>query len=180
PNTFLVVLDESAAALMLGYYIENKAHLSHWEPKRTADFYTLELWQKRLSQNQLAFDSGHEVKFAIMNKQRTEIIGVCNFTNIVHGTFQACNLGYSIAKKHEGKGYMLECLEASISYMFTVVGLHRIMANFIVGNQRSGALLKRLGFEHEGLAKSYLKINGVWQDHILTSKLNPEDCIALQ
>ncbi len=68
---------------------------------------------------------------------------------------------------------MLECLEAAISYMFTVVGLHRIMANYIVGNERCSALLKRLEFEKEGLAKSYLKIDGRWQDHILNSKINP-------
>ena len=173
-NTILVVLDQSAAELMLSYYIENKAHLSHWEPERTADFYTIELWQQRLAQSQIAFDSGLEVKFAIMNKQRTEIMGVCNFTNIVYGAFQACNLGYSIAKKHEGKGYMQEILEVATSYMFTVVGIHRIMANYIVDNERSAAVLKRLGFENEGLARSYLKIAGRWQDHILSSKLNPE------
>ncbi|WP_448217491.1 hypothetical protein [Endozoicomonas sp. 2B-B] len=28
------------------------------------------------------------------------------------------------------------------------------------------ALLDKLGFEHEGLAKSYLKIAGKWQDHV--------------
>ncbi|ABV87872.1 GNAT family N-acetyltransferase [Shewanella pealeana] len=141
---------------MLSYYIENKVHLSHWEPERTADFYTEERWKLSLVQSRVAFESGNEVKFAVINKQRTEVIGVCNFTNIVYGTFQACNLGSSIAKKHEGKGYMLESLEAAINYMFTVVGPHRIMANYIVGNERSGALLKRLGFENEGLAKSYL------------------------
>ncbi|TND51068.1 30S ribosomal protein S5 alanine N-acetyltransferase, partial [Aeromonas dhakensis] len=36
-----------------------------------------------------------------------------------------------------------------------------------------GALLERLGFEREGYAKEYLMINGRWEDHILTSRLNP-------
>ena len=68
---------------------------------------------------------------------------------------------------------MYEILTGGIDYLFNVVGLHRIMANYIPGNKRSASLLMRIGFEYEGLAKSYLKIAGQWQDHILTAKLNP-------
>jgi ribosomal-protein-alanine N-acetyltransferase len=42
----------------------------------------------------------------------------------------------------------------------------------IPSNIRSGKLLDKLGFQKEGVAKSYLKIAGPWQDHVLTSKLN--------
>ena len=34
-------------------------------------------------------------------------------------------------------------------------------------NELSKNLLRRLGFEQEGYAKSYLQINGSWQDHLL-------------
>jgi len=68
---------------------------------------------------------------------------------------------------------MFEMLNAAIPYVFKKYQLHRIMANYIPSNIRSAQLLKRLGFEQEGLAKSYLKIAGEWQDHVLTSKLCP-------
>ena len=87
---------------------------------------------------------------------------------------QACYLGYSIDKMLEGQGIMREILEAGIAYIFDEFKLHRIMANYIPNNERSGQLLRSLGFEEEGLAKFYLKIAGSWQDHVLTSKLNPE------
>lgn len=48
------------------------------------------------------------------------------------------------------------------------------MANYLPQNQRSAALLKRLGFSVEGYARDYLKINGEWQDHILTSLVNSD------
>ena len=70
---------------------------------------------------------------------------------------------------------MMEILKATTGYMFEVIGLHRIMANYMPENKRSAAVLHRLGFEREGLAKSYLKINGQWRDHVLTSKLNPNN-----
>ncbi|MGL4717164.1 MAG: 30S ribosomal protein S5 alanine N-acetyltransferase, partial [Aeromonas sp.] len=44
---------------------------------------------------------------------------------------------------------------------------------YMPANQRSGALLERLGFEREGFARAYLLINGRWEDHILTSLINP-------
>lgn len=47
------------------------------------------------------------------------------------------------------------------------------MANYTPSNIRSEKLLTKLGFEKEGLAKSYFKIAGSWQDHVLTSKINP-------
>ncbi|WP_258546831.1 GNAT family N-acetyltransferase [Psychromonas sp. B3M02] len=68
---------------------------------------------------------------------------------------------------------MFEMLQESIEYAFITADLHRIMANYMPSNIRSGHLLTRLGFEKEGLAKSYLKIAGSWQDHVLTSKINP-------
>ena len=46
------------------------------------------------------------------------------------------------------------------------------MANYQPANVWSEALLQRLGFEREGLARRYLKINGHWADHVLTSLIN--------
>ena len=101
------------------------------------------------------------------------MIGSCNFGNIVKGIFQACHLGYSIAKKHEGQGLMAEALQAGIDYIFETRGLHRIMANHVPGNLRSARLLEKLGFEREGYARAYLKIGGKWEDHVLNALINP-------
>lgn len=69
---------------------------------------------------------------------------------------------------------MYEGAQAAIRYMFRQQRMHRIMANYMPHNQRSGALLKRMGFEKEGYAKDYLLINGKWQDHVLTALINQE------
>ncbi len=66
----------------------------------------------------------------------------------------------------------IEVLESAIDYVFTEVGLHRIMAAYVPKNERSARLLMRLGFEREGYAKRYLKIAGRWEDHILTARIS--------
>ena len=171
-RTSLTILPPQHAELILNYYISNQQHLAPWEPARGSDYLTVGNWQTILQNTLDAFYAGTDYRFAAIDKQTDNVIGVCNFSNVVHGAFQACHLGYSIAESYQGKGYMHEILQAGIGYIFNTVGLHRVMANYIPDNKHSENLLLKLGFEREGLAKAYLKIAGRWQDHILTSKLN--------
>ena len=171
-RTIITILEPEQAELMLEYYLKNQEHLLPFEPTRNDEFYTLKYWENTLEENCNDFKNKTAIKFSALNHSQTEVVGVCNFGNIVFGVFCACHLGYSIAKKHEAQGLMKEILEASINYIFTEIELHRIMANYMTNNIRSGKLLEKLGFEKEGLAKSYLKIAGKWEDHILTSKIN--------
>jgi ribosomal-protein-alanine N-acetyltransferase len=69
---------------------------------------------------------------------------------------------------------MREALGAAIDHAFGVLQLHRIEANYRPENERSGALLARLGFERIGYAPRYLFIDGEWRDHVQTQRLNPD------
>jgi ribosomal-protein-alanine N-acetyltransferase len=69
---------------------------------------------------------------------------------------------------------MIEALQAAIAFVFGPLRVHRIQANYMPHNLRSGRLLERLGFVEEGLARDYLLIDGRWRDHVLTSLTNLE------
>ncbi|WP_281645717.1 ribosomal protein S5-alanine N-acetyltransferase [Parendozoicomonas sp. Alg238-R29] len=170
----LEVCTENDAELVLKFYVDNLDHLSRWEPERSAEFYTIEHWQKTLQENRLLLLEGSAVKFVVFNKERTKVVGTCNFNNITRGVFQACHLGYAIAGRYQGQGYMYEAAKAGIEFMFNDMGMHRVMANYMPANERSGVLLERLGFEKEGYARDYLKIAGEWEDHVLTALINPQ------
>lgn len=159
---------------VLDYHIKNKQHLAPWEPTRSDDYFTKQYWVNMAKNSEAAFKQGTEYKFiAFTNEPKPKMIGICTFSAVVRGPFQACFLGYSIAKDYENKGYMTEILQATMSYIFTVVGLNRVMANYMPNNERSARVLTKLGFEQEGYAKRYLKIAGIWQDHVLCSKIAP-------
>lgn len=111
-------------------------------------------------------------RFLIFEKQSQQLIGFCNFTQIFHGAFHACYLGYKIDREFEGKGLMTEALQRAIQFIFEDLKLHRIMANYMPSNERSARLLNRLGFKKEGYAPNYLFINHKWEDHILTALTN--------
>ena len=165
------LLEPHEAKLMCSFRRENKNHLERWEPLRKPSFFTESFWQAQLRTQLRDFREGVSANFSILDKDEMFVVGVCNYTNIVRGTFQSCQLGYAIAKQCEGQGLMEEALRRTNDFVFSQLGLHRIMAAYLPHNQRSGSLLGRLGFKREGFAEKYLKINGIWEDHVLTSKI---------
>lgn len=175
-RTTMKIPGPESAPLLLRYVSENRAHLAPWEPLRAENYFSIAFWESQLEQNLIAFKAGQAIKFVALTKSGDEVIGLCNFTNIARGVFQACNLGYSIAEKFQGQGIMAEIVSAGIEHAFAEAALHRIMANYVPENLRSRALLERLGFVEEGLAKSYLQINGEWRDHVLSSRINSFIC----
>jgi ribosomal-protein-alanine N-acetyltransferase len=68
---------------------------------------------------------------------------------------------------------MTEAVRAAVDFAFGTWGLHRVAANYMPRNTRSGAVLERCGFKVEGHAPAYLLINGRWEDHVLTAIINP-------
>ncbi|TMP73461.1 30S ribosomal protein S5 alanine N-acetyltransferase [Pseudoalteromonas sp. S1609] len=173
-RTFIKVLEESEADLLLEYYFENWEHLDKWQPKREQGYFTVQNFRKQLKVAQDEFKAGNSFQFSAICKETSKVVGVSNFTGLARGPFLACFLGYSIAKASEGKGLMKEILNSTIEHMFSVEGLNRVMATYMPANERSGNLLDSLGFEKEGLARKYLRINDKWEDHVLTSKINEE------
>ena len=165
----LRLLDPARAALMVRFRSENRKRLKVWEPRRSPEYYTEGFWRLQLRHGIREFREGRSVCFTFLTTAEDAVVGVANFTNIVRGTFQSCHLGYSVGGRFEGMGYMKEGLTAALDYMLGEYGLHRIMANYLPHNDRSGALLATLGFEKEGFARSFLQIDGVWEDHVLTS-----------
>jgi ribosomal-protein-alanine N-acetyltransferase len=59
-------------------------------------------------------------------------------------------------------------------WSFQSLRLHRLEAACLPENIASRTLLERNGFTREGLARSYLKINGAWRDHLLYGLIETE------
>jgi len=169
----ITVLQPADYALLQNYYRDNEQHLAPWEPLRESDYHQGAEVQKRLTRALTGFSQGRELHFAAYKPGQEEIVALATYSNLIHGAFQACYLGYSIAEKYQGQGLMAQMLIATNAFVFEQLGMHRIMANYMPENVRSERLLMRLGFEKEGLAKSYLKISGKWRDHVLSAKINP-------
>jgi [ribosomal protein S5]-alanine N-acetyltransferase len=170
---FLRLGTKEDISYIVNYFKSNEDFHNPFSPLRPEAFFTEEFWNKQLELDVVEFVNDYSLKLFIFKKGNLrEVIGNINFRNFTRGAAQYCTLGYSLAQSQQGKGLMTEALESAIKYVFHELNIHRIMANYMPHNRRSGNLLKRLGFVIEGYARDYLMINGQWEDHILTSLTN--------
>ncbi len=165
----------SHAAAAHDFHVRAWPHLVRWFPPVPADFDQLSYWQGVVDKARDAYTQGSAVRLWVSPRSAPElVIGTVGFSQIFRGPFCNCVLGYQIDAAYEGRGLMLEALQAGIRHMFDVQKLHRIAANYRPENARSGRLLTRLGFRIDGFARDYLFIDGNWRDHILTSLTNDQ------
>lgn len=172
----LKVLGEEDAGMVLDYYDRNREFLKEWEPVRTEEFYRKDFHEKELREDLRKLEKGEGLRLWIfLNGEETRIIGAVAFNNIVRGVFQSCHLGYKLDREAVGQGYAREAVARGIRIMFEELHLHRIEANIMPRNTSSRVVVESLGFQEEGLARKYLKIGGVWEDHIHWVLLNEAD-----
>jgi len=69
---------------------------------------------------------------------------------------------------------MSAAVKALLPAAFELLRLHRVEAACIPTNIASTRLLEKTGFRREGYARSYLCINGIWQDHLLYARLRTD------
>jgi len=161
---------------IVDYFTTNRAYLAPWEPIRPDVFYTEDYWRLQLRDNveQLDHDTAVRLGIFLPGIGPQPMIGTLNLNQLSRGVFQAGILGYSLDEGWQGRGIMRESLQRLINYAFHDLNLHRLMANAMPRNHRSLALLDRLGFVREGYARAYLRIAGVWEDHVLTALTNEQ------
>ena len=131
---------------------------------------TPEEYRKYLEKYQASTTNKSYLVFAKDNPE--QILGVINLNEIIRGCFHNAFLAYYASCYGVGKGVMLQALKLVIDQAFNQLNLHRIEANIQPTNVKSIQFIQRAGFRNEGMAHSYLFIDGVWQDHLRFALLN--------
>ncbi len=171
----LKVLGPAYASQVLAYLVRNRTFFKEWNPATTEEYFSLAHQEQRL-RNELALTQDRwMLRLHLFKRSDTSyhtVIGDLALNNIIYGAFLSCHLGYKIDERYLNQGLMTEAVRAAIGYAFGELKLHRIEANIMPRNLRSRRVVEKLGFEEEGLARKYLKINGVWEDHIHYVLLN--------
>lgn len=175
PRLVLRALTPKDAPLLLDFDLRNREFLASWEPRRDELYFTLTraLAAVKADARSARRDTGYRWHLFLKTDRKT-IIGSVGLSNIVHGAFLSTHLGYRLDGTMTGRGLMTEAVREVVHQAFTTLGLHRIEANVMPRNAASRRVLARLGFVEEGLSRRYLKIAGVWEDHLRHVLLNEE------
>jgi [ribosomal protein S5]-alanine N-acetyltransferase len=153
---------------------DSRSFLEPWEPRWAPDELERPAWRQRLGRYREDFARGVSVAFFIFDNQSGQLLGGITLGNIRHGVAQSGHIGYWIGERFAGRGFMAEALDLLAAYAFETLKLHRIEAACIPANARSIRVLEKAGFQREGLLRSYLRINGTWQDHHLYALLSED------
>ncbi|MFK7868323.1 MAG: GNAT family N-acetyltransferase, partial [Roseobacter sp.] len=103
--------------------------------------------------------------------QDEQLLGAITLDNIRRGPAQAGTLGYWTGEAFARQGFMREAITAMVHHSFTRLNLSRIEAACLPENTASRGLLETSGFKYEGVAQSYLQIDGRWRTHVLYASL---------
>ena len=145
----------------------SREFLTPWEPTWSSSELTKMSFRRRLKHyaRDLREDLGYA--FLLFRNSDDALLGGLTLSNVRRGVTQACTLGYWVGAPYARQGYMTAGLAAVTPFAFDTLRLHRLEAACLLHNAASKQLLERIGFTYEGLARRYLKINGMWQDHLL-------------
>jgi len=145
--------------------------LQPWEPIWSQDHLSRKAFTNRVYWAQRSFAQGSGLPLFLIRRDDQAVIGGITLDNIRRGPAQAGTLGYWVGQEHARHGYMREAIDAVVHYAFTTLDLSRLEAACLPENAASRGVLEKTGFKYEGVAQSYLQINGRWRNHVLYANL---------
>ncbi|HEY5794371.1 MAG TPA: GNAT family protein [Bosea sp. (in: a-proteobacteria)] len=151
--------------------MESRAFLTPWEPVWNEDDLTRTSFRLRVKRAAREIAADEAYSLFILDARSETLLGGLTLGLVRRGVAQACTLGYWMGERHAGKGHMTEAVRGALRFAFQDLALHRVEAACLPNNEPSRRLLQRVGFQQEGMARAYLRINGNWADHLLYAAL---------
>jgi ribosomal-protein-alanine N-acetyltransferase len=151
--------------------MKSREFLQPWEPTWPPDDLSKSAFRRRLAAYARDIDLDQAYPFFIFRQKDEALLGGITLSNVRRGVAQMGSVGYWIGLPHVRHGHMLAAVRTVAPFAFQRLGLHRLEAACIPENVASRELLLKAGFRLEGEARAYLKINGVWRDHLLFGML---------
>lgn len=145
--------------------------LKPWEPSWSTDHLTRKAFVNRVYWANRSISQGTGVPLFLERRADKRLLGAITLDNIRRGPAHAGTIGYWIGEPHAREGYMREALTALVHHAFEVLDLSRLESACLPENAASRGLLEKCGYKYEGVAQSYLQINGRWRNHVLYANL---------
>jgi ribosomal-protein-alanine N-acetyltransferase len=151
----------------------SRTFLQPWEPTWPADDLSRTAYRRRLLAYARDREAGAAFPFFVFRNADDALTGGITLSNLRRGVAQMASVGYWCGQPFARQGHTLAAVRALSEFAFRTLGLHRLEAACIPDNGPSRRLLVKAGFAEEGYARTYLKINGAWRDHVLFGLISP-------
>ena len=139
-----------------------------WHPHRNRD-YTREYLQYIGTH----YTIGDFFDWGVVHNRDDKFIGTCGFTRFDYNN-NCGEIGYVLNPEYWGQGLALEAVREVMRFGFEVLGLNRIEAKFIEGNDSSRRVMEKTGMTFEGFLRKAMKIKGEYETIGICSILRDE------
>ncbi len=152
---------------------DSRDFLQPWEPTWPADDLTHSAFRRRLAAYAQDVEKGLAYPFFVFRHGDNALVGGVTLSNVRRGVAQMASLGYWVGERYARRGHTLAAVSSVSGLAFRRLGLHRLEAACLPTNEASRGVLAKAGFREEGFARAYLRINGIWRDHLLFGLISP-------
>lgn len=151
----------------------SREFLTPWEPVWSPDHLTRKSFVNRVYWAARASRCGTALPLFLVRRDGV-LLGAITLDNIRRGPAQSGTIGYWIGQPFARQGYMREAIGVLVHHAFTALDLSRVEAACLPENAASRGVLEKSGFKYEGVAQSYLQIDGRWRNHVLYANLRSD------
>ena len=153
---------------------ESREFLQPWEPTWPRNALARDSFTRRIKLQARDHEAGTALSWFLIRRDDDALMGGVTVSDVRRGVASSGTLGYWIGHTYSRQGYMSEAVETVIDHVFGAFALHRLEAACLPANEASRRLLVSGGFTLEGVARSYLRIDGDWRDHLLFSLIESD------
>ncbi len=153
---------------------QSRRFLEPFEPNWPEDELSKASFKRRLKRYNPYNNHSNGFGYFLFLKETGALVGGITISRLLRGIAQSCTLGYWIGYPFAKQGYMTEAVLGILPEIFEQRHFHRLEAACLPHNIASIKVLEKSGFQREGYARQYLKINGHWQDHLLFAMLESD------
>ena len=119
------------------------------------------------------YRAGEPASWGIEEKDTGRVVGTIGYMWYQRDN-NACEVGYSLARRRWNRGYMTEALAEVLRFSFEELGVHRVEAQHEVENAASGAVMRKCGMRKEGTLRGRLYNKGRYVDVDLYAMLRED------
>jgi ribosomal-protein-serine acetyltransferase len=168
----LTPLEPFDAPELWGVVNGSRAYLQRWLP--WVPFNTsLEASQRYAEACASDWDAGRALRFGIRERNTGALLGVVGLDTCIH-LHRSCDLGYWLKQEASGKGIMTQAASLCVQFALRRMGVHRIRCAAATDNYPSLAVIARLHFRFEGVARCAEYVDSRWIDHAVFARLSTD------
>jgi ribosomal-protein-serine acetyltransferase len=169
PRLLLLPIDSTDSSDVWSAVEASRRELEPWLPWVPFNI-DLESSLRYCDASALDWDNARACRLVVRERATRRLVGVVGLESFAH-LHQSTELGYWLRSDATRRGYMTEAARATVTWAFHKLLAHRVRVAASTENHGSLAVIRRLGFRFEGIARQAERVSGRWLDHAVFGML---------